>query len=526
MRLLDDRGNAVGSEFFVDAPTWGADATATAGANLSPAPGTPLVFPGGSLGYEGAESSGQRTTFLNFPTNARREMNTFTRKELIRKYRALDSNLGIFSRIRSKIGQHAVGAGIFVRPITQDKKWNLLNRKRFEKRSMNPLLYSTEESFDFHEDQRHAAETMVGDGEYFAGLVRKEGQRRVQRFDSFEIESPFGLNNLPVGDGAYYWQDGILTDPYDAARGYGVRELPRNGFGFFPNPSVRMFPADAMLHVFRQRRAHQVRDLTWFYSGINNGIDALDMVALEKGTAKLHSLLALAIRKKKGEAGKNGLSGQLEKLVGSGGDVTRVDEKFWRGAAIAYMAEDEGIDLLQSERPSPNLLAFVEFLYREIAIGLGLPLEIVYKLQELGGATARAALEDAQWLFDMVQDKVVMRHARRFYIWDTANAIMKGELPMCEDPEWWAAAWRGPAKLTVDLGRSADAAIALMRNAALSHVRYYEERNQDPYEEMEEEIEFRKWLHERCTAAGVEYSELIEPTPGAVTNVHVQPKND
>ena len=517
MYLLDHHGNPL-------RPAASASPRADAGTTAPPA-ASPMPYPlGGNTGYEGAQYSNQRTAFSNFPTNARREMNTYTRKELLRKRRALDANLGIFSRITGCIGQHSVGAGIFPRPLTRDKAWNTSNRKRFEKKSQNPILYSTEESYDFYEDQRHAAETMVGDGEYFAGLVTKEGMRRVQRFDSFEIESPWGMNMACVTPEGNVWQDGVLTDPYDAARGYGVRELPMGGFASMPLPTVRLFPGDSMLHVFRQRRAHQVRDFTWFYSGINNGIDALDLVALEKGTAKLHSMLALAVRKKKGDAGKQGIGGQIEKILDKGGDVTRVDENFWKGAAIAYLGTDEGIDLLSSGRPNLNLLAFIEFLYREIAGALGLPLEVVYKLQELGGATLRAALEAAQWLFDMVQDKVVMRFARRYYLWDTANAMLSGEQPMCEDPEWWATAWRGPAKLTVDLGRTADAAVNLMRNAALSHVRYYEERNQDAYDEMEEEIQFRQWLHQRCTEAEVPYAELIEPTPGAVTNVHVKPQ--
>jgi capsid protein len=472
-------------------------------------------------GYEGAQRSEQRTAFLAFPTNSRRELNTYTRKELARKRRALDANLGIFARICGKIGQHAVGKGIFPRPLTRDREWNELNRKRFEARAGNPLLYSVEETYDIWEDQRFAAETMVGDGEYFMALVSKDGQRRTQRLDIFEIESPADARPGRRLPGGGHWQDGVMTDGYDAPRAYGVRELPREPWGWRMGETVRPVPAAAMIHVFRQRRAHAVRDLTWFFSGINNGIDALDTLALIKGTAKLHSMLAVAVRKKKAEAGNTGIAGQLTKILGDDGAITRVDENFWRGAAITYLGTDEGIDLINSDRPSENLLAFIEFLYREISIALGLPIEVVYNMASLGGATGRAALEDAQWLFDMVQDKIVERHSQRYYVHDTAAAIRAGDIRECADPEWWACAWRGPAKLTVDLGRSADAAVKLMKNAALSHVRYYDERAQDAYAEMEEEIAFRKWLKERCETAGVDYRELIEPTPGSVTTVNM-----
>lgn len=484
----------------------------------------------GLTGYEGAMQSEARSSFLMFPTNARRELNRFTRRELVRKARALDANLGIFGRIKTKIGQHSVGRGIFPRPITRDKEWNDANRRRFEKWMSNSILYSVEETYDGWEDQRFCAETMIGDGEHFTGLVEKNGRKCTQRFDTYEIESP-ALRSLGSDTGTLtppWWADGVHRDEYDAPLGYGVRELPRDG----SNPStgagyargkVREIEAASMLHVFHHRRAHQGRGLTWFYSGINNGIDALDVVALEKGTAKLHALLGLAVRKKEGQADTKGIAGQISKILDGDGKVSRVDENFWRGAAIQYLQTDEGIDLVQSNRPSPNLLAFLEFLYREISIGLGLPLEVVYNLAALSGPSVRAVLEDAQFLFDGVQDKIVMRHSQRIYLWNTALAMQRGELQMCQDPEWWACAWRGPAKLTVDLGRTADAAIKLMKNAALSHVRYYEERNQDPYDEMMEEITFRAWLRERCKEAGVPYEELIEPTPGAVTTVNVQP---
>ena len=508
MNLLDANGDAI-------APR----------AEDCPAPVyTNPVHPGGQSGYEGAQFSGMRSAFLAFPTNVRRELNQFTRKELARKQRALDSNLGIFGRIKSKIGQHSIGKGCCARPITLDKEWNELNKKRFEARMSNELLYSASENFDFWEDQRFCAETMIGDGEYLEIMAKKEGRDCMQRLDIFEVRSPIGIDNIRSDSGGI-WRDGVMTDGYDAPRVYGVCELPDElGYPNFRNFNVRQVPADSMLHVYAHRRAHQNRGITWFYSGINNGIDALDVIALEKGAAKLHSALGLAVRKKQGEAGSQGITGQLEKLLG--GNKTVVDENFWRGAAITYLGTDEGIDLLCSERPAPNLLAFLEFLYREIAIGLGLPLEVVYKMGELGGATARAGLEDAQWLFDMVQDKVIMRHSRRIYIWDTARAMVAGEIPVCKDPEWWATAWRGPAKLTVDLGRTADAAVLLMRNAALSHVRYFDERDQDVYQEMTQEIEFRKWLKERCDAAGVDYKELIEPTPGAQTNIHVKSKDE
>jgi capsid protein len=490
--------------------------------------GTPLAassdYSSPASGYEGAQDNGTRDSFLAFPTNSRREINSYTRKELQRKVRALAANLPLFERIHSKVGQHSVGKGIFVRPLTRDKEWNDLNRKRYENRVSNPLVYSVDGSCDLYEDQRYFAETLPGDGEVFEAFVRSEtGAPMVQRLDPFEIETPRDLTRL--GKDAR-WQDGVLTNHYSRPIAYNVRELSMGDFWFNRDTVDREVAVDAMVHVFKRRRAHQTRGLPWAFNGVNDGIDALDLKALIKGKAKLHSALAIAVRKKAAEAGRSGISDQVKKLLDSDGKVTQVDEKFWKGAAITYLAADEGIDLLSSDCPGDNLTAFIEMLYREIAIGYGLPLEIVYNMASLGGPGTRAVLEDGQWLFDCVQDTIVMRHSQRHYVWDTALAVKDGKIRPCKDPEWWFAAWRGPAKLTVDLGRTADAAIKLIKNGALSHVRYFEERAQDAYEEAEEQIQFLAWLKGRCAEAGVDFTLLIEPTPGAVTNISVATKDE
>jgi capsid protein len=469
-------------------------------------------------GYDGAQITSLRTAFFFFPWNSRREFAAYTRKELVRKIRALDANLAIFGRIARKIAQHSVGKGIFPRPITQDKEWNELNRKRFINKVSKPGSYSIDGSRDFWEDQRIAAETLVSDGEFFEALVFKDDVNMVQPLDVFEIENP----KLPSPDER--WVDGIQTDDFEAPTNFGVRTLPwsmaskASGMGTETNrpssSSTRIIPVESMIHIFRRRRARQPRGFTWFYAGVNDGIDCLDLKALEKGTAKIHSALAVSVKRKKGDASKQGISGNLQKTLMADGS-TKVDENFWRGAAIAYLAEDEGIELHTSNRASPQFIAWMEFLYREIALATDMPLSTIIGFSGTKGSETRADLESAQWIFDLTQDMIVERQSQPFYVWDTALALQRGDLPACKDPEWWACAWRGPAKLTVDMGRTAQAAVLLMKNAALSHVRYYEERALDAYDEAREQMEFLEWLKGECDKRGLDLSMLIEPTPGA-----------
>src|ERR1700739_4576546 len=165
-------------------------------------------------GYDGAQITDLRTAFFFFPWNSRREFASYTRKELVRKVRALDANLSIFGRIGRKIAQHSVGKGIFPRPITQDKEWNELNRKRFIKKASMPGSYSIDASRDLWEDQRIAAETLVLDGEFFEAWTYKDGVNLVQPLDVFEIQNP---KKITPGD---RWIDGIQYDEFEAPINY------------------------------------------------------------------------------------------------------------------------------------------------------------------------------------------------------------------------------------------------------------------------------------------------------------------
>lgn len=465
---------------------------------LTDSRGTPLMDAGSSSShYDSAKSSPMRSSMLAFPTNSRQELTPQTRKETVRKIRAIDACLGFIGRIKQKTGQHSVGKGVFPRPITQDEDWNQAVSSYLDPIFENPDIYTIDGSRDFYEDQRLAAESQIDDGEYFSAFTRDETNRlQMQPLDVFEIEQP--IFDRASAASFKDWNDGVRTDLYGRVVEYAIKELPGPWSG--PAVASRFVEAGNMIHLFKRRRPKQWRGMPLIYAGANSLIDVLDLKALEVGSAKLHAALGLVVKKQKGEAGKTGVSNAIEKIIGESGKVTSVSEKFWSGAAIQYLGLDEGIDLLTSDRPSPNLLAFMDWLYRDASVGTGLPVEVLYEMSKLGGATARAVLDDAQWFFEMMQDRVVMRHSRPIYLSFVGDAIAKGELPICRDPVWWAVEWQGPAKVTVDYGRTADANIKLLKNGCLSYEAYYEERGQNARTQHMRQIQHLAWLRDQCKA--------------------------
>lgn len=498
---------------------WSLGGSLRSGFDTAPTPQASADF--GSIGgsaYDAANDGPARSTLI-IPTNSLLELNRYTRTQLVQKVRALSANLPVLNRIIGKIGQHAVGKGIFVRPTTQDTEWNELARKFFEEWAGNPGVYSIDASRDHYEDQTLVAETLVGDGEYFAAMVASEnGAPMIQPLDVHEIESPPGTSGYGDASG---WLDGVKLNAYMRPTAYGVRELTAPGRP--QDRNVREVPASDMLHVFMRRRAKQVRGLTWFFSGINQGIDALDLRALVTGTAKLHESLGLVVKK----SGKLNRKGALDKIKSANTGGTPADEDFralekiYGGGLISYLGQEGEIELLASSRPSQNIREFILFLYAELAHATRLPFEVILSLASLGGATARGALEDAQWLFEMVMDKIIWRHSYPIYRWRIAKAVKEGRLRPCRDPAWWACSWRGPAKLTVDIGRTADANIKLIKNGALSLTRYYDERSLEARDELTDQVELIAWLQQLCAQKGVDMNRILEPTPGTVNQIQM-----
>lgn len=462
-----------------------------------------------------AAADGSGRSMLIFPTNSRQEMGRWTRRKLQEKARGLEGNFTPATRIKKKFARHVAGKGIFPQPITNDPEWNALNKARFERFASNRKIYSVDASRDFWKDQRIAAgELGGGDGEYFAAFVEMNGMLAIQPLDPFEIESGYGTT-------AKIYEDGVRVDPYLRPLGYAVRELQSVGnYTISRGSDVREIGAENMIHLFDRRRAKQLRGIPPIYSGLNDGHDALDFLALEKASAKLHALLAVA----KTTAAQNrggGVTGAALRQLDTAGNLVKIEEKYKGGGLAIDLGPDEKLELLASSRPGPHVLEAVKFYCHLLALGTDLPYSVLFGFAGVGGTAVRADMEDAQGTFEILQDELVWTHSQPIYVRDTARAMATGQLRMCKDPYWWACDWHGPAKLTVDYGRSSDANIALVKNGMMSLSRYYEERGQDARAEIEKQIQLRKWAKQRCAEEGVEETVIFEPTPGAVTNVKV-----
>lgn len=472
----------------------------------------------GASAYDAAKSSPTRSSFLAFPMNSRRELTPLTRREIVRKWRAFEANCPFATRIIRKSARHAVGSGIHFACLSDDDPFNDAMRRDVEEWWNNKNVYSIDGSMDGWEAKRIAAETIMGDGEYNQILTYhpESGFPCVQPLDVFEIETPF----LRTGETNRDWDDGVRINEYERPVEFAVRTLPRLSGDTLKD--YRYIPADSMFHLMRRRRIHGHRGMPWGYSGMNQGIDALDLNALVTGTAKLHSALAVTV---KGTARK-GKRGAISKLSSAAatddGSNTQALERVFGGGMINYLGEQGELSLVTSEHPQQNVQEFIKLLFHQLAVGWDLPFSVLWNMADAGGTAARYDAEDAQSAFDLIFDQIVWQMVRREVIWKVSVSIKTGRITAPKDPLWFSKlVFRGPRKITVDVGRMATAFKTLTRSAGMSIPRWFEEQGLDGLGEMREHIKFLKGVKGMCDEAGIEFSSVFEPTPGVQNNIQV-----
>lgn len=473
----------------------------------------------GNTLYDAAKYDGQRSnSFLAWPQFAEKEFTQFTRETVLKKKRLLEANLGIVSAMIRKVGRYSVGAGLYPIPETTDQVWNEAVRQRFTEWMHAPTVCDAMGRWTFPEMQKYVAEAFFGEGEAFAALVNSAqvGAPQVQMFDNFEIRYVGRAGAAPASlePGEFTYWDGVKLNRNSKIVAYSVQTADGGEF-------VDVDAAN-MVHVADFKRPNQVRAISPFHAGANSAVDVLDLKGLEVASTKLHAMLGVVLSKKSGPGiGASGLSGALSEIfqptTGPEGNQrtsqTQVGENFFGGAGILHLGDGDELKLIESSRPSINLVQYLEWLYRDVSVSTGLPLEIVWNLSDLGGVNSRIALADAQFLFDAIQHKVARSFCQRVYVWWCSVMMNQGEIPECTDPRWWPCHWQGPAKISIDRNQVASD-IAAVDSGLNTLQDYYSARGANWQPKTVQRIAEVKFKMDQCKAMGVPFLTAFPAKPG------------
>jgi len=405
--------------------------------------------PAGFSGYDGAMSSPSRGDVWWPTMETRDELDSYSRTELLRKIRWLHANVGLFkgfiNNAADLIGWQTPQAA------TEDTAWNKLAYQAFEDRCGTAAAFDVRGKFDFWTAQPMLSRAALKDGDILTVLTESTGKAAMVGFyESHQIVSP-------KDNSAGTWQDGILTDPRGRHLSYGIRDGRRDAV-------VPISARDAIYYGEFDSPGH-VRVVPKLAHAVTTGLDITEIRGLIKGAIKTSALFGAVRevssttvpRSRQGLAGAPGYENRTRPGNTSAGEAASITERFevsnvWGGNQIPRLPSGEELKILHDARPSPNQMAFMDILARDISVGYGLPPEVTWHMAGLTGPGVRFVLDVAdRWI--KARQATLENWCRRVWVYTIAKEIKTGRLPRPSDPRWWAVDFIPQRNLTIDRGR-------------------------------------------------------------------------
>jgi lambda family phage portal protein len=417
--------------------------------------------PGIFSNFESAKFSNKRSwIWSSWPTDFKKTMTVFDRLETTRKMRWLELNSGLIRQVISDIALYSVGDGIKHRAHTNDPAWNEMADDYFCKWSRRGCEITGR--FTFLEVQNIATRLMIRDGEIFTLKTRNQmGSAIIQLIEAHQVATE-NSGSPPSG-----MVDGIQFDAYGRVAGYNV--VKSDG-------SSRMLPGQSMMHVFAPEVATGARAYSPLQHSINNIVDMLEILSLEKMAVKADGDATRVIYTERGQfdSGDNEAFGMTPATVAGATDTDQAST--FIGGKVLALKPGEKMESMASNRPSPTFTGFIEHLQRDSMQGT-LPFEFSIDPTKAGGATMRFVLSKADRYCSYVQNILINRLLTPTWGYVISNAIRDGELP--DNKEWNRVEWTTPRRVTVDAGRESAQNRADIEVGLKTRTENYQEQGQD-----------------------------------------------
>ena len=451
--------------------------------------------------YDGANFSTRRG-YVYAPTSTEREISSASRTELLRKARWLTRNVGYAKRCVWGLARMAG----WLSPIalTGDKDWNRDAMALFERRyGASPIGFDVMGRQNFYSYQPLAIASRLQDGDFFSAFTESQtGGAMVMSYEAHQVGngmSAFENPNL---------LDGVRVDRLRRAAGFNILDADGNGTEFSARDIVQHADFMSVNHTRAVSALHHaitnLLDRTQIYSDTKLGIT----IASKQG---LYIVNELPQQRQSGPPGMGGATGPLQRKTAAQWTIEEVFDPSKKGGKIVELQDGQDLRQLLDQRPHPNTREFLEDLNRDIAAGIDMPVETLWNLAKLGGASVRYVLGDAQKTIERLQQLLVDQFLTRFWVFFVSREMAAGRLRPCQDPNWYVVGWQPPAKLTVDIGRDGKLSIDLHKAGMLTLARWFGSQGLDWKPEVDQAVEEYAYKVLACQEASKRFGFEIKP---------------
>lgn len=434
-----------------------------------------VVQPAAFSPYIATQESPARGQMWTFGSDTRKQLTPWARMTLILKSRTLVENYG---PAKALWNLSALIGSLKPQANSGDRAWDAIAEKRFNEIANSPLSFDAAGKRTFQTWQTFATFRRFTDGDVFSILTEsKSGSARIAGREAHQCMT--GKDDR--------FSDGVLAD----ANGFAIAYNFRN-------------PADDKDYVLGPQAVHH--HATWTTLGatrgtpilahaINDMHDALEIKGFVKRAIKTASMMGLTRRADTSQNGMPPISYGAASPVdsdnfrpaGAGYGTTPAEKRLsFEDVFDAGILSSVPLDVIHDDRPHPNSEEFQRRLMRECAIGLGVPPELLFFMDNPGGAEIRTHIEIfARFIADQ-HANFLLPFCQRFWTYCIAKEIKNGNIPAPQSGDFWKVRWSPPKNITADLGRTGYLMIALRKAYMTSFASHYESLGMDYEDELDQ----------------------------------------
>lgn len=461
-----------------------------------------------------AANDSQDHGYIFFPNlNGKQQFTEYTRREARRRSQWAAWNIPPARKATRDLARW-VGS-ISIRPATTDPIFNAALQEWWtETYERRPGAYEATGKFTASEFLTNALFSTFRDGDMLAVHATDESGAPIV----VAVES--ALVDNPTRSAGNDWSDGVRIGPNYRHLAYNIRAESTSG-------SDVIIPAGSA-HLFANYETHSAtRGTPALIHAIPQIISYREVDNASLKILKIHSLFGLVVERQAGTVASeiNPLSGKsrVDNLaevgtkpmpgVPASAKIPRRVNEVVDSAEIANLPPGVSIKPLTDGRDFPSQAAVKNDIYAQIAMGLGVPVELLFMLDKLTGPGVRFVLRQAQewrltWLDKQVGFAVVD------YIRRVEYAIRTRQVPRPKDPRWWRHAINYPRSVTIDEGRDAAAQRSRLETGLTTWAMEYGEQGETWQDQIKQRVAELKFAQEQCAAAGIDPT-LLMPSAGS-----------
>lgn len=462
--------------------------------------------PGIFSNFESAKFSNKRSwIWSSWPQDFKKTMTVFDRMETTRKMRWLELNAGLIRQVIADMALYTVGSGIKAQAQSGDEIWDDKAEAYFKQWGSRACDITGR--YSFFELQHIICRLMDRDGECFVVKTRgADGAPKLQVIESHRVGNA-SSDGVPPG-----MIDGIQFGPYGQPTAYNI--IRSDG-------SSRLVPANAVMHIYEPELASGARAYSPLQHSINNLIDMLEILSMEKLAVKTATDITRTLTRENpqfdGTQSDFEAFGMRPQDFGPQGVTDPNEASTFLGGKILTLAPGEKLESFESQRPNATFTGFLEHLMRDSLAGV-LPYEFVHDPSKAGGASMRFVVAKADRKFQHRQNVLIQRLLIPVWGYIIGNAIKDGILPTTDG--WMNTTWTTPRRVTVDAGRDAQQTRLDIETGIKSITSFHLENGDDPKAEMRANAAEKAYIKRLSEEFDIQPSAIYKPQNVAPNDVN------